>query len=433
MLICTYSEISLECIVDNLSFERNEQCMTYDVIVIGGGASGLYLAAHLKTRNALIIEKKQRVGIKLLASGSGQCNLTHAGYMNHFYECYGDKRRYVKPALSAHSNIDVIRFFESNGVNCFTRDDGKVFPQSLKAMDVLSALLKACRHTQILTEKPVTAVAVEEGLYRVETAQGSYRSKNLVIATGGKSYPTMGSEGDGYRLAEQLGFHVVSPKPGLTGVVTREKSLTALSGIALKGCVITHLRSGARFKAYNGDLLFTHFGLSGPVILNNSRWFERGDTLAISFVTVSEEVLEADFLALVASDGEKPLAFFLNRLVLPDALLSLVLSKASVAREVKLANITRAQRRGLMENLCRYPVEIENLIGYQQAMVTVGGVSLDEINLKTMESLKHEGLYFTGEVLDVDGDTGGYNLQWAFSSAWCAAEAINKKLEGVKT
>lgn len=407
--------------------------MTYDVIVIGGGASGLYLAAHLKTRNVLIIEKKKRVGIKLLASGSGQCNLTHAGYMNHFYECYGDKRRYVKPALSAHTNGDVIRFFDSNGVKCFTRGDGKVFPQSLKAMDVLNALLKACHRTKILTERPVTSVRVDEGLYCVETAQGSFRSKNLVIATGGKSYPTMGAEGDGFRLAEQFGHHVVSPKPGLTGVVTREKALTALSGMAIKSCSITQMRSGAKVKAYSGDLLFTHFGLSGPVMLNNSRWFERGDVLTLSLVSLTEEALESEFLGLAASDGEKPLAFFLNRLAVPEALLTLVLSKVAVTRDVKLANITRAQRRALMEVLCRYPVEIENLIGYQQAMVTVGGVSLDEINLKTMESYKHQGLFFTGEVLDVDGDTGGYNLQWAFSSAWCAAEAINKKLEGVKT
>lgn len=407
--------------------------MTYDVIVIGGGASGLYLAAHLKTRNAFLIEKKPRVGIKLLASGSGQCNLTHAGYMNHFYECYGDKKRSVKPALSTHGNNDVIRFFESNGVKCFARDDGKVFPQSLKAMDVLNALLKACRHVQILTESPVTSVMVEEGLYRVITEQGSFLSKNLVIATGGKSYPTMGAEGDGYRLAEQLGHSVVSPKPGLTGVVTREKALTALSGVAIKGCTLTHFRKGTRISVYNGDLLFTHFGLSGPAILNNSRWFERGDVLALSFVAKPIEALEAEFLALVASDGDKPLAFFLNRLAVPDALMALVLSKVSMARDVKLATITRVQRRELMENLCRYTVEIENLIGYQQAMVTVGGVSLDEINLKTMESHKHEGLYFTGEVLDVDGDTGGYNLQWAFSSAYCAAEAINKKLEGDKT
>jgi hypothetical protein len=398
--------------------------MIYDAIIIGAGASGLYCAAHLTDKNVLVIEKNKRIGLKVLASGSGQCNLTHGGYMNAFFGRYGANKAFVKPALSLHANKDVVDFFEGSGVKCFERPDGKVFPVSLKASDVVDALKGACRKATFKMETRVISCEKAAEHFVVKTDHGDYISKALVLATGGRSYPSLGTTGDGYAIAEAFGHTIVPTKPGLTGVVTRGKTLTALQGVSLDGATMTLTRHGQKSKVYEGALLFTHFGLSGPVVINNSRDFDRGDTLMLNFLASPSDVIERQFIESASVNGDKPIAFYLNQLKIPEVLKSLIMADASFDRDTKLSMVTKQQRKWLVQQLTAYACEIESLIGYQQAMVTVGGVLCAEVDAKTLESRLEKGLYIIGEVLDVDGDTGGYNLQWAFSSGYAAAKKI---------
>lgn len=400
--------------------------MVFDVIIIGAGASGLYCAAHLKNKNVLVIEKNKRIGMKVLASGSGQCNLTHGGYMNAFLGCYGANKVFVKPALSLHTNKDVVAFFENAGVKCFERPDGKIFPVSLKASDVTDALKTACRKVTFKMETRVLFCEAIQNQFIVKTDQGDYFGKTLVIATGGRSYPSLGTTGDGYKLAEAFGHKIMRTKPGLTGVVTRDKSLSALQGVSLDRVSLSVIREGQKPKGYQGAILFTHFGLSGPVIINNSRDFDRGDCLLINFLATSSDAIEREFIEIASAHGDKPLSFYLNQLKLPEGLKSLLMAEASFNRDTKLSTVTKSQRKWLVQMLTSYVCEIESLIGYQQAMVTIGGISNDEMVAKTLESRLKQSLFCIGEVLDVDGDTGGYNLQWAFSSGFAAAKQINR-------
>ena len=385
--------------------------MIYDAIIIGAGASGLYCAAHLKNKNVLVIEKNKRIGLKVLASGSGQCNLTHGGYMNAFFSCYGANKAFVKPALNAHTNKDVVGYFESRGVKCFERPDGKVFPVSLKASDVVDALKRACPKAVFKMETRVISCEKVGAHFVVKTDRGDYLSKALVVATGGRSYPSLGTTGDGYAIAETFGHTIIPTKPGLTGIVTREKTLAALQGVSIESVTLTLNRRDQKSKVYQGTLLFTHFGLSGPVIINNSRDFDRKDSLLINFLASPSDAVERQFIETASLSGDKPIAFYLNQLKLPDVLKGLIMADAPFDRDTKLSTVTKQQRKWLMQQLTGYVCEIESLIGYQQAMVTVGGISCDELDAKNLESRFVKDLFFIGEVLNVDGDTGGYNLQ----------------------
>ena len=408
--------------------QSNTGNFIYDTIIIGAGASGLYCAAHLRTGRVLMIEKNKKVGLKILASGSGQCNLTHAGYINAFYTKYGDKKGFVKPALSEHDNQDVMQFFEREGLTLVTRDDGKVFPKSFKASDVVEVLRHACEKNRIevllnqtvLECERLEGENLEEPVFRVTTEERFFLCRNLVMATGGKSYKGLGTTGDGYRFAEALGHTIKPLKPGLTGIVTKSKALVDLQGLSLEEVQISH----PKLKKVSGPMVITHFGLSGPVIINNSRDFDRGDQITINFLTVDKNVFETLFLDTVKQHGEKPLAYFMNQVKCPDALKQRLLEACELKGDMKLAEIGKVKRKALIQMLTEYPIEVESLVGFNQAMVTVGGVSCDQVDPKTLASKLVKGLYLLGEVVDVDGDTGGYNLQWAFSSGFAAAKDI---------
>lgn len=411
--------------------ETTSQNLIYDTIIVGAGASGLYCAAHLHAGRVLMIEKNKKVGLKILASGSGQCNLTHTGYVNAFYNKYGDKKGFVKPALSAHDNQDVMHFFEREGLALVTRDDGKVFPKSFKASDVVDILLRACGKNRVEITLNQTVIGCEreaeentkESVFKVITEEGVFICHNLVLATGGKSYKGLGTTGDGYRFAEALGHTIVPLKPGLTGIVTKSKALVDLQGLSLDDVQISH----QKIKKASGPMVLTHFGFSGPVIINNSRDFDRGDQLTINFLSVDKNVFETQILDAVNKHGEKPLAFFMNQVKCPDALKQRLLDACELKGDMKLAEIGKVKRKALIQMLTEYPVEIESLVGFNQAMVTVGGVSCDEVDPKSLSSKRVNGLYLLGEVVDVDGDTGGYNLQWAFSSGFAAAKDIQNR------
>lgn len=397
--------------------------MIYDVIIIGAGASGLYLAAHLYGKKVLIIEKNTRIGLKLLASGNGQCNLTHTGKAYELSQHYGDKRKFVKTAISKHDNEAVIAYFALNGVPTWSRDDGKIFPKSMRSKDVLGALTKAIENLNItlLTGTPVVDCTQNSTGYAVMTSEKQFLSKNLVIATGGISYPQLGASDFGYVLAEKMGHRVIAPRPALAAVYTRHEGIKSLQGLVIEEASISLERTK---ETYEGVLLFTHFGLSGPVIIDHSRDMLAEDVIKINWVKATREKIEQMFLKTVDEKGHLPLNYYMNLLELNEKVKAFILAELALDGGKKLSEVTKTERKALVESLCETGVKIDRLSDLREAMATAGGVDTREVDSKTMASMRQKGLYFIGEVLDVDGDTGGYNLQWAFSSAYAAAQQL---------
>ncbi|HJJ43202.1 MAG TPA: NAD(P)/FAD-dependent oxidoreductase [Methanocorpusculum sp.] len=401
----------------------------YDVIVIGTGPAGLFCAANLAPLKVLILEKMKLPGRKLLLTGSGQCNLTHAGDIKSFTANYGDHGNFVKPALMACSNEMVMDFFEGRGVQVVTNDSGKVFPASLLADDVLDALLNSCDEmgVEIFYSEAAKSITQHENGYTVSTLLGKYQAKCVVIASGGMSYPGTGSTGDGYDLAQSLGHTIVPPEPSLTPVYVADHWLSDLSGISLP-VKVSIWHEGKKSITRDGDLLITRFGYSGPVILDASRWMRAGDLLKIAFTPISPEDLDALLKERTAGSGAKQIQNLLSGLSCPDRLLRALVDESGIPEGTTGGQLTAKMRAALVQNLTAFPVMIERVGDFLVAMCTVGGVSLSEINKKTCESKIASGVYFAGEVMDMDGDTGGYNLQAAFSTGFIVAKSILKTL-----
>lgn len=409
--------------------------MHYNTIVVGGGPAGLFAAQALakKQKRVLLLERNKGAGKKLLISGAGQCNFTHAGDIVDFFSCYDDKAKFLKKALLAFDNKKTMRFFEEAGVAYTIFPNNKVFPKSMKSMDILNALIVQCQkaNVEMIYNELVSHISVYDKIFTVETDSGKrYFSDQVVIATGGKSYAHMGSDGTGYLLAKNLGHHIIEPRPALTDVRLDENTFKVLSGVSAKQIEVTIWREQKKIKSYVGDLLFTHKGLSGPAIINSSRWMKSGDLLQVNFLyPKSYETIKAYFASEVAKRGKEEIITFLKQFELPRTLCQVLCQRISLDEHTTCAEISKKQREALVDQLTRCPFTIANLGGFHIAMVTAGGVHLKEVNPTTMESRKQKGLYFIGEVLDIDGDTGGYNIQAAFSTAALCAESIiqNKK------
>ena len=403
---------------------------TYDCVVIGAGPAGLFCAANLAPARVLVLEKMVLPGRKLLIAGSGQCNITHTGEVKSFVSRYGDHGAFLRPALMAYPNTAVRNYFEERGVSFVEKESGKVFPGSLSADDILDVLLDACdaAGVEILSYTPAERVSFEDGMYAVKTLHATYYAKTLVIATGGASYPQTGSSGDGFSFAEALGHSITAPRPALSPVYVADHRLTDLSGISVSGAAVSIWRGGKKLIARSGDLLITRFGYSGPVILDAARWMQAGDTLRISFSPKKPEELDSLIRAACSASGTKQIQNLIAVAGCPDRLTKQMIQESAIPEGTTGAQLTAAQRRRLVDNLTAYPVEIDHIGDFRVAMATAGGVVLDEIQKKTCESKISPGLFFVGEVLDIDGDTGGYNLQACFSTAYLAAQRIRQIL-----
>lgn len=405
----------------------------YDTIIVGAGAAGLYCAARMDRKEAasgsvLLLEKTQKTGTKLLMSGAGQCNLTHGGNIKDFLTHYGEKGARIRTALYGHNNLAVCDFFESLNVILTEREDGKIFPASMDAHEVRDALLAAAKHNGVTLElsADVTSIEAAESGYRVTAADGrSWSCTSLVIACGGCSYPATGSDGSIFPVLQRdLGIEIVEPVPALTPVFVEGYPFTELSGISFQNAEVTVHPGTKETRTFTGDLLLTHRNLSGPVILNHSRFMKTGTRLAINYVFpyTIDSILSA--MKKEFNANSKTIEHWAaGKFGLPKRFCEVVMKEAGLSGR-KVSTLSGGEMKTAAQKLAADNYVISGLGSFRQAMVTAGGVSLNEISLKTMESKKHAGLYIIGEALDVDGDTGGYNLQFAFASAAAAAKNI---------
>ncbi len=422
----------------------------YETIVIGAGAGGLFFGAACPVSGGgagrtLILEKTNRIGTKLLMSGSGQCNLTHGGSIKEFLSCYGQNGKRIRTVLYRHNNIELCDFMQELGIPTIEREDGKIFPASLRAKDVQGALVRRCEKNgiEIKRNSEVVRIVPLENMdsmdcgaarFQIETADGSlYTCRSLVIAAGGSSYPASGSDGSLLKVfARDLPeLTVCEPKPSLVPVFVENYPFTTLSGIGFHDVEIKIFepKSQKALKLVHpcGDLLLTHKNFSGPVILNNSRNIFAGCGLEINFIfpyTVNDmlsylkEIFPGNRRMISGCIGENYL--------LPKKFISAVLDRINVS-DKPAAQLSGGEIKRIAEAFAGMRFTVSGTGGFSIAMATAGGVSLDEIALSEMQSKKYPGLYFIGEVLDIDGDTGGYNLQFAYSSAQAASDSIYKK------
>ncbi|HJJ35575.1 MAG TPA: NAD(P)/FAD-dependent oxidoreductase [Methanocorpusculum sp.] len=402
---------------------------SYEVVIIGGGPAGLFAATQLHGIRTLLLEKMQTPGKKLLISGSGQCNVTHAGTPAELSVHFGDHASFIKPALLAFTSTDTLAFLQKNGVACETTPENKVFPASRKADDILQALLKSATDTgtKIQTNTAVKSIKQNNGRFLIETNTTLIETETIILACGGASYPSTGSNGDGAKLAEMLGHTIVPLKESLTPVYVANFAFKELSGISLPDTELRIIRNNKIIARNTGDLLIARFGLSGPVILDASRWMEEGDTLELSFAGHRYEELDALLIDRFGKDGSKDISNLLYGLNIPDRLIHALLEEAGITDSVKGSQVPAAIRKNLVKSITAYRIPVDRLGGFTIAMATAGGVDLSEINKKTCESKLVPNLYFAGEIMDIDGDTGGYNIQAAFSTAYLATKAISAR------
>jgi len=402
----------------------------YDLIVVGGGPAGIFASIYA-AKNGLsvaLLEKKNSIGKKILVSGSGKCNLTHQGEVNDFLNRYGENGKFLKKALYNYKVADLIAFIELKGLKMTVMENGKFFPETMKSTDVLDILIKELSSFGVdtFTNTSVLSAIKEDGVFKVVTEKKNFSGKNLLLSTGGKSYPTTGSEGDGYRIAKNFGHSIVEPRPALTPVYVNDYPYADLSGISFKDSKIELYRDGKKIKEHSGDILFTHNNLSGPGIIDFSRYFKKGDILYVNFIGKEAENLSREFIEASSKNGKQSVKRFLAGYRVPERFLKKLFKMLGIEDDTKLSELPKQNRSLLVNKLSKHEFVVSKLGNFDVAMATAGGVSLKEVSPKTMESKLIKGLFFAGELLDIDGDTGGFNIQAACSMGVLVADSVNK-------
>jgi predicted Rossmann fold flavoprotein len=414
--------------------ERVLQVERSDVIVIGAGPAGLFCSIHAAAAGCrvLLLEKNPRPGAKLLLAGSGQCNITHDGDIRSFFTRYGDHGKFMKPALLSFTSRDLGAFFTGRGLPLQAEENGKVFPAGRRSADVLAVLAAESEKQGVILRcgEAVEKITREGERFRVTTGTGTYSSAMVVMTTGGATYPQCGTTGDGYRLAASLGQPVTETAPALTPLLIRPFPFASLTGLSFGQMRFSVWRGGKKVADHTGDVLFTHLGLSGPGILDASRGIRPGDEVRLSFAgALRREEFAADIAQRAAENRGWQVGTILAKYPIPERLNRKLLQLSGIPEDQSCAHFSAMQRSALVANCTEFPLAVASLGDYKIAMVTRGGVALDGVNPRTMESKIVPGLFFAGEVLDIDGDTGGYNLQAAFSTGYLAAQGIRKRRE----
>ena len=400
------------------------------VIVIGGGPAGMLAAisASMQGNDVTILEKMNSLGKKLCITGKGRCNITSSLPIEEFIKNTPGNGKFLYSAFQNFNNQDIINLLKEEGLKTKEERGNRVFPVTDRASDVLDALIKKlkkqgvkiitnCKADEILTEK--------NRVIGVKAQNKIYEADKIILATGGKSYPTTGSTGDGYKFAKKLGHTIIEPKPSLVALETRDQSLEIcqkLQGLTLKNVGIKFVKDNKAIYEDFGEMLFTHFGVSGPTILSGSAHLVRTNIENVKLIidlkpALSEEKLEERILRDFESEKNKDFKNSLDQL-LPKKLIPVVVEMMNIDKKVN--EVTKVERKKLIEILKKFMIEISGFRPVEEAIITAGGISVKEINPKTMESKLVKGLYFAGEIIDVDSYTGGFNLQIAYSTGYVA-------------
>lgn len=404
----------------------------YDRIVIGGGAAGMMTAGFAGRwgEKVLVLEKRERPARKILVTGKGRCNVTNHCTAEEFIAAVQRNPRFLMSAIHAFSPQDAMALFEELGVPLKTERGNRVFPVSDRAMDIADALARFVRQSGgEVVQATAEALIVENGnVCGVRTADGmGYYAPLTVLATGGKSYPATGSDGSGYRLAESVGHTIIPPRASLVPIICENKDnqFSDLMGLSLRNVTLTltDKKSGKAVYSELGEMLFTHFGISGPLALTASCYLQEPTSYQITIDCkpgLTAEQLDARLLRDFEAASNKIFANALGEL-LPHSLIPVLVKKSGIPPERKVHQITREERLHLGALIKAFPLVPQALRPIEEAVVTAGGVSIKEIDPRTMRSKLVEGLAFAGEVMDVDAVTGGFNLQIAWSTGYLAA------------
>lgn len=415
--------------------------MNYEVIIIGGGAAGLLAASRAAERGkrTLLLEKNRRPGVKILMSGGTRCNITQNTNEAGIIKAYGRQGRFLHSPLAALGVKQLIALFEAEGVFTKIEETGKIFPVSDKASDVLDALVARLTRSgaELACEEPVTSITKTESegaaTFMIETAKRKLTTASVILTTGGKSYPGSGTTGDGYAWAASFGHTIVPPRPALVPLTTSDDWVAELKGVTIPDVAVRVIDPAeAKPKPLGearGSFLLTHFGLSGPSILDVSRAVtahRAPNTLLLECDFLPDEkreALEQRLAKHLQTQGGKQI-INANLLEVPGRLWATLLAQAKIASETRSAELSKDARRKLVDGLKATRIRISGTRGFAKAEVTAGGVDLREVDSSTMQSKLAPGLYFAGEVLDLDGPIGGYNFQAAFSTGWLAGESV---------
>lgn len=408
----------------------------YDVIVIGGGASGMMAAgtAALRGKKVLLLEKNKKLGEKLSISGGGRCNITNAEYdVRALLKNYGDSEPFLFSSFNKFGVKDTFSFFEKHGLPLVVQARKRAFPHTENALDVKRVMEAYCAHPNVTikTNAPVEKIVKKGDIISHVIAKGiSYTGKSFVIATGGMSHPETGSTGDGFSWLKTLGHTVENPTPSIVPLAVKDSWVKSLAGVSLSFMKISFLVDGKRAFSKTGKVLFTHFGLSGPLILNSAKAV--GDLLHTGEVTAvidmypdtEFDVLERKVLSTFDTNKNKLFKNLIKEIVpegMSDAVLSLLLKTIG---DTKVHSISKEDRKKLIHLLKAMPVRISGLMGYDRAVVADGGVPLTEIDPTTMRSKKVSNLFITGDLLHINRPSGGFSLQLCWTTGYVAGENV---------
>jgi predicted Rossmann fold flavoprotein len=409
--------------------------MIYDAVIIGGGPAGMMAAGRAGERGArvLLLEKNNKLGVKLLATGHGRCNFTNAlADKKETIGVYGQNHKFLFSAFNKFGVNDTINFFAKLGVAAKEEDRGRIFPKSDKAGDLRQALINYLKQAGVEIKLGAEVKKIEahgKKIVKVILSDNNeILGQNFIISTGGKSYPEAGSTGDGYKWLKNLGHNIIPPRPALTPIIVKEPIVKNLEGLSLKNISLSLYQNNKKIISRGGEIIFTADGLSGPAIIDLS---ERVGALlpAAVFLKIDlkpdielfelEKKMQNDFHELPG----KMLKNYLTGLV-PPKLVPVIIKLSHANEKKQLGAITKPERRTLALKLKEFTLEITGLKDFNKAMITAGGVDVKEVDPKTMRSRIYENLFLAGEVLDLDGPSGGYNLQICWSTGYAAGDSV---------
>jgi predicted Rossmann fold flavoprotein len=416
----------------------NKNMEIYELAVIGAGPAGTMAAisAASNGNEVILVERNATSGRKLLLTGNGRCNITNSSSLKDLLEKFGRRGSFLRTAFSSFTNHDLMEFFESRGLELKVEDGGRVFPVTDESSSVLKVLETSMKKLGVKTVynariKDIKIPKNKEGNFILKFDYNTViKAKKVILATGGASYTETGSSGDGFRIAENTGHGITPMYPGIVPLKTRESWVRGLQGITLEDVKITIRHPGKKMVFSDGNLLFTHFGVSGPIILDNSSkiipLLEDNPTVELILdlkPSNTREELQEQLIGAFESHGKVDLKNYL-KLLMPNRMIPVLLSLSGADPKKKMNQVSKKERNSILNLLKEFPITVTGHLPIEKAIITCGGISRDYIDPNTMESKVVNGLYFAGEIIQGCAPSGGYNLQQAFSTGYLAGQQI---------